>query len=171
MDLSRWAGKSIRSINSLLGRFVRPRWCLPHHKWTTSIAAMLSICSCLPRLLWTLSCLSMKSWENLDSSVNRTCLQCCMIHVFAPSSIPNGPGDVDASRGYVCKVFMTANYLTLPPTYRVRENKDPHSIRKVTSKTGFHAWTTKNLSWADVVTLCRPTVFLLAGAPCSRYIS
>jgi hypothetical protein len=63
-------------------RFVHPSWCLPAPLLThlRSCSEIFVAWKRSPRLLQTLAHLSVKSRQNLDSTVNRTCLQCCMVH-------------------------------------------------------------------------------------------
>jgi hypothetical protein len=54
---------------------------------------------------------------------------------------------------------------------RTPQHKQCHFEEKLLSNLSRRAWPTKNQSWAGVVTICRPPACLLAGIPCSRYLS
>jgi hypothetical protein len=150
----------------------------PHHYWPTSVADMLSnICSLKPspRLLetyahqWSLGRTWSNQWKNMSLVLNGPP---CMLH----GPLQTGLADVGASRGYVCNVFLTSNYLMQPSTYRMRGNMNPaglaRSFRSVAVKNlARRNWTTKNRSWDGVVTLCTPPTCLLADVLCSRYLS
>jgi len=101
----------------------------PYHNWPTSVAVMLSnICSLKPFSSFSpnSSMPICESRQNIDSSVNRTCLKFCMVHCL----MPHGPfqtglamstrqGDMYARFSRPQSIFMQ------PSTYRLRGNTDP----------------------------------------------
>jgi hypothetical protein len=114
--------------------------------------------------------------QNLDSLVNRTCHQCCMVYRLCSM--------VHSTRVWRCrrvKGIRIQGLYNQVPLWSLRivcvETQNPaglaRSSRKEVAVKNFAwlAWTTKNRSWAGAVSLCWRPACLLVGVLCSRYIS